>query len=73
MAVRRLPATPGWICVLNNYQNNVYIIIYIKAIVYIYHNIGFGIIYVCAEQWSRELKMTQLMLFTIGWIYCTLN
>ena len=31
MAVRRLPATPGWMCVLNNYQNNVYIIIYIKV------------------------------------------
>ena len=27
MAVRRLPATPGWICALNNYQNKVYIII----------------------------------------------
>ena len=25
MAVCRLPATPGWICVLNNYQTNVYI------------------------------------------------
>ena len=43
MAVRCLPETPGWIRVLNNYQNKVYIIIYINAyIMYIYrlwHNI----------------------------------
>ena len=46
MAVRRLPATPGWICVLNNYQNNIHqneninniIVIYIKASIYIDNN-----------------------------------
>ena len=68
MAVRRLPATPGWICVLNNYQNNVYIIVYVKAYklyIYVHNNIGFRIIYVCVEQWSREMKMTQVVLFTI--------
>ena len=83
MAVRRLYATPGRICVLNNYQTNVYIhnnihqnkninniiVIYIKASIYI-DNIGF--VYVYAEQWSRGLKMTQIMLFIIGWIYIKL-
>ena len=55
MAVCCFAATPGWICVLNNYQTNVYIqnnihqnkninniiVIYIKASIYI-DNIGFA-------------------------------
>ena len=47
MAVRHILATPGWICVLNNYHNNVYIIIHTKA--YMDIHIGLGIIYECVE------------------------